>query len=99
MKRLHIHIGVEQLEEAIGFYSRLFGAEPVKRKARLCQMDARRSPRQPGHLHANFYERRGSLRHSGGGGRGVARHQERLKVRESPGSRRRRDPLLLCQIG
>ena len=32
MKRLHIHIGVEQLEEAIGFYSRLFGAEPVKRK-------------------------------------------------------------------
>ena len=32
MKRLHIHIGVEQLEEAIGFYSKLFGAEPVKRK-------------------------------------------------------------------
>ncbi len=32
MKRLHIHIGVEQLEEAIGFYSRLFGAKPVKRK-------------------------------------------------------------------
>jgi len=33
MKRLHIHIGVEQLEEAIGFYSRLLGAEPVKRKS------------------------------------------------------------------
>lgn len=33
MKRLHIHIGVEQLEEAIRFYSGLFGAEPVKRKA------------------------------------------------------------------
>jgi catechol 2,3-dioxygenase-like lactoylglutathione lyase family enzyme len=32
MKRLHIHIGVEQLEEAIGFYSKLFGVEPVKRK-------------------------------------------------------------------
>ena len=32
MKRLHIHIGVEQLEEAIGFYSKLFGAGPVKRK-------------------------------------------------------------------
>ena len=32
MKRLHIHIGVERLEEAIGFYSKLFGAEPVKRK-------------------------------------------------------------------
>jgi len=33
MKRLHIHIGVERLEEAIKFYSRLLGAEPVKRKA------------------------------------------------------------------
>jgi catechol 2,3-dioxygenase-like lactoylglutathione lyase family enzyme len=32
MKCLHLHIGVEQLEEAIGFYSRLLGAEPVKRK-------------------------------------------------------------------
>ena len=32
MKRLHIHIGVDQLEEAIGFYTRLFGVEPVKRK-------------------------------------------------------------------
>jgi catechol 2,3-dioxygenase-like lactoylglutathione lyase family enzyme len=33
MKRLHIHIGVEQLEEAIQFYSKLLGAGPVKRKA------------------------------------------------------------------
>ena len=32
MKRLHIHIGVDQLEEAIGFYTRLFGVEPVKHK-------------------------------------------------------------------
>jgi catechol 2,3-dioxygenase-like lactoylglutathione lyase family enzyme len=32
MKRLHIHIGVDRLEEAIGFYTRLFGVEPVKRK-------------------------------------------------------------------
>jgi catechol 2,3-dioxygenase-like lactoylglutathione lyase family enzyme len=32
MKRLHIHIGVDQLEEAIEFYSKLFGAQPVKRK-------------------------------------------------------------------
>jgi len=32
MKRLHMHIGVEQLEEAIEFYSKLLGAEPVKRK-------------------------------------------------------------------
>jgi catechol 2,3-dioxygenase-like lactoylglutathione lyase family enzyme len=32
MKRFHIHIGVEKLEESIRFYSALFGAEPVKQK-------------------------------------------------------------------
>ncbi len=32
MKRLHIHIGVEKLEDAIHFYTTLFGAEPVKTK-------------------------------------------------------------------
>ena len=32
MKRFHIHIGVEKLEESIRFYSSLFGAQPVKTK-------------------------------------------------------------------
>jgi catechol 2,3-dioxygenase-like lactoylglutathione lyase family enzyme len=32
MKRLHIHVGVEQLDESVRFYSALFGAEPVKTK-------------------------------------------------------------------
>ena len=32
MKRMHIHIGVERLEESIRFYNALFGAEPVKTK-------------------------------------------------------------------
>lgn len=32
MKRLHIHIGVEKLEEAIRFYSALFDALPIKTK-------------------------------------------------------------------
>lgn len=32
MKRLHIHIGVESLDEGIQFYSALFGADPVKVK-------------------------------------------------------------------
>lgn len=32
MKRFHIHIGVERLDDAIRFYSALFGAEPVKVK-------------------------------------------------------------------
>jgi catechol 2,3-dioxygenase-like lactoylglutathione lyase family enzyme len=30
MKRIHIHIGVEKLDEAIRFYSAIFGAQPVK---------------------------------------------------------------------
>ena len=33
MKRLHIHVGVENIEQAIPFYSALFGAQPVKTKA------------------------------------------------------------------
>jgi len=33
MKRLHVHVGVENIEEATRFYSALFGAEPVKAKA------------------------------------------------------------------
>lgn len=32
MKRMHIHVGVEQLDAGIRFYSALFGAEPVKVK-------------------------------------------------------------------
>jgi catechol 2,3-dioxygenase-like lactoylglutathione lyase family enzyme len=32
MKCIHIHIGVEKLEESIRFYSAIFGAEPVKTK-------------------------------------------------------------------
>jgi catechol 2,3-dioxygenase-like lactoylglutathione lyase family enzyme len=32
MKRIHIHIGVEKLDESIRFYSAIFGAEPVKTK-------------------------------------------------------------------
>ena len=32
MKRLHIHVGVESIENSVKFYSALFGAEPVKVK-------------------------------------------------------------------
>lgn len=32
MKKLHIHIGVESLDQSIRFYSALFGATPVKTK-------------------------------------------------------------------
>ena len=30
MKRIHIHVGVENIEEAVRFYSALFDAAPVK---------------------------------------------------------------------
>lgn len=33
MKRMHINIGVENLDQSIKFYSALFGAEPVKTKS------------------------------------------------------------------
>ena len=29
MKRLHVHVGVNDLDQSIGFYSTLFGAEPT----------------------------------------------------------------------
>ena len=29
MKRLHVHVGVADLEKSIGFYSNLFAAEPT----------------------------------------------------------------------
>jgi hypothetical protein len=32
MKRMHIHVGVKNLDESVGFYSALFGAQPVKLK-------------------------------------------------------------------
>jgi catechol 2,3-dioxygenase-like lactoylglutathione lyase family enzyme len=33
MKRLHVHVGVDDLDRSIGFYSTLFGAEPTVLKA------------------------------------------------------------------
>ncbi|MEZ4287755.1 MAG: ArsI/CadI family heavy metal resistance metalloenzyme [Polyangiales bacterium] len=32
MKRMHIHVGVDNLDESIKFYTALFGAEPTKVK-------------------------------------------------------------------
>lgn len=33
MKRLHVHVGVNDLDLSIGFYSTLFGAQPTVQKA------------------------------------------------------------------
>lgn len=32
MKRLHVHVGVNDLDHSIGFYSTLFGAQPIVQK-------------------------------------------------------------------
>ncbi len=32
MKRMHIHVGVKNLDESVSFYSALFGAKPAKLK-------------------------------------------------------------------
>lgn len=32
MKRMHIHVGVDNLEQGIRFYSALFGTDPIKTK-------------------------------------------------------------------
>ncbi len=33
MKRLHVHVGVDNIEDGIKFYNTLFGVEPVKTKS------------------------------------------------------------------
>lgn len=33
MKRFHVHIAVENLEESVKFYSTLFGTQPIKQKS------------------------------------------------------------------
>jgi len=33
MKRFHVHVGVDNLDEGVEFYRTLFGAEPIKIKA------------------------------------------------------------------
>ena len=32
MKRFHVHVGVDDLEQSIGFYSKLFGQAPAKQR-------------------------------------------------------------------
>ena len=32
MKRMHIHVGVDNIDQSIKFYSALFGADPIKAK-------------------------------------------------------------------
>jgi catechol 2,3-dioxygenase-like lactoylglutathione lyase family enzyme len=47
MKRMHIHVGVENLDRSINFYSTLFGAAPVKTQTDYAKW-------MPDDLHINF---------------------------------------------
>ena len=40
MKRLHVHVGVDNLDQSIAFYSSLFGNEPSVTKSDYAKMDA-----------------------------------------------------------
>jgi hypothetical protein len=40
MKRLHVHVSVQDLDTSIRFYSQLFATEPLGAQGRLCQVDA-----------------------------------------------------------
>ena len=65
MKRMHVHVAVDDLQQSIGFYSALFAARAVGHQDRLRQVDARRSARQFRHLDARPAGRPRSSRHSG----------------------------------
>lgn len=39
MKRFHVHVGVEDLEQSVRFYAGLFGAPPSVRKADYAKCD------------------------------------------------------------
>jgi hypothetical protein len=60
MKRMHVYVAVENLQQSIGFYSALFAAEPSVVKTDLRQVDTRRSTSQFRHLHA-WPDARGSI--------------------------------------
>lgn len=93
MKRLHIHVGVKDIEQSIGFYSTLFSAEPTVLKADYAKwmLD---DPR------VNFAISSG--RHAAGGIEhlGIQAEDEgelaeiygRLKLRTAPSWRRARRP-------
>ena len=46
MKRLHVHVGVNDLDQSIRFYSTLFAARADRQEGRLREVDARRPARQ-----------------------------------------------------
>ena len=58
MKRFHVHVSVEKLDDSIRFYSSLFGTGPDRGAARLREMDAGRSAHQFCHLAAGTPARR-----------------------------------------
>ena len=52
MKRFHVHLHVDDLAKSIGFYSRLFAAEPARVEGDYAKWMLEDPPRQLRHLHA-----------------------------------------------
>ena len=48
MSRVQLALNVDDLDEAVAFYSKLFSAEPAKRKAGLRQLRHRRAAAEAG---------------------------------------------------
>src|SRR4029077_4512357 len=99
MKRFHIHVGVEKLDESIRFYSALFGAEPVKTKTDYAKW-LLEEPR------VNFAistrakkKRRRSPWHPGRGKERTDRVARTLQGWGHGRCRGRRNRLLLCPVG
>ena len=97
MKRMHVHVSVEDIAKAIGFYSALFAAKPTVVKARLREMDARRSARELRDLDARARARPRSSRHPGRGPDELHEVYARLRKRGRPVARARRTTCCYAQ--
>ncbi len=95
MKRLHVHVSVDDLAQSVRFYSTLFAAEPAVTKADYAKwmLD---DPRVNFAIqHAQRRVRPRSPRHPGRDARRAARGLWPAAAGRSAGARRRRDHLLL----
>jgi hypothetical protein len=72
MKRMHVHVAVEDIANAIEFYSALFATHPASRQDGLREMDVGRPPRQFRSLYSWSTAGAGSPRHPGRKSRGIA---------------------------
>ena len=98
MKRMHVHVGVDDLAEIDPLLQCAVRRRADGHRARLCQVDARRSTPQLRDLGGPRRARDRTSRHPGRGRRRTRRGLPPVAGRRPPGSRRGRDDLLLRQV-